>query len=519
MNPRLLPLVLVFVSFLFAGQLSAQSPNTDARTLLEEAADAMGGLEVLRGLENQVIVSEGRQFEPEQSLVPNGPGRHVADFTITVVREPANQRVRIDWNGRRYYPRDNPVRYVEVINGSKGFLEEPGGQGDIRKTPLHAARLASRLREERRAAAQVLLTALASKDIKRLPDRERNGRRHRVIGFQDGGNEFEFYLDTETRLPAQVAILENDPVYGDSRFVLRYGDWRQVDGLMIPFLLRYEINGRLLQVERHESVWHNVKLPGETFSIPESIGAQQSQGRPVASQWLLRRLAMNVSYAYFAAEPPVDLVSLADGVVHVRGASHQPVIIEMEDYLVVVEAPLYQERSAQTLEAIKVRFPDKPVRYIIPTHFHNDHNGGIRTYIADGATIVAPAVSVEYYQRVARAPHTSKPDRLQKNPREPEIEVNPGRKIITDGRRRIEVHHYPTSHAEDLQLIYLPQEGLLVEADHVSPREGRVRPGPLPREVFEAIQKLKLDVKQIAGIHGAVGTMEQLRIAVAGGSR
>ena len=519
MLERRLCFLLVVLFLLLAGLagVHAQSPN--ARALLEESANAMGGLKALRAVKNQVVVSAGHQFEPEQSLVPDGPARHVAEFRYKLLREPANRRLRLEWNGQRFYPRENPVRYIEVIDGSKGFIEETRGTRRTRQSRLHPGRLASRLREERRTAIQIVLTALEHDDLKRLPDLELGGRLYHILNFQEDSNEFLILIDATTKLPAQVIIIEDDSVYGDSRYALKFDDWREVDGLKIPFVLRYEINDRLLQIERRLSVRHNVNLPSDTFSIPEAIAQLKAKGEPIASQWLLRRLAMNVSYLYFAANPPINLVPLADGVVHARGASHQPVIVEMRDYLVVVEAPLYEERSEAILKAIKARFPGKPVRYIILTHFHNDHSGGIRTYIAEGATIVAPAVSVQHYRRVAKAPHTLQPDRLQKNWREPKIEVNPGRKIITDGTRRVEIYYYPTSHAFDFQIVYLPQEGLLIEADHVSPRGSRIRPGPLPRQIVEAINELNLNVKQIVGIHGAVGSIEDLLAAVESDSR
>ena len=61
---------------------------------------------------------------------------------------------------------------------------------------------------------------------------------------------------------------------------------------------------------------------------------------------------------------------------------------------------------------------------------------------------------------------------------------------------------------------------LLIEADHVSPREGgSIRPGELPRQLLEGIEELQLNVQTIVGIHGDVGTYEDLRNAVRGPAR
>jgi glyoxylase-like metal-dependent hydrolase (beta-lactamase superfamily II) len=258
-------------------------------------------------------------------------------------------------------------------------------------------------------------------------------------------------------------------------------------------------------------VRHNVTLAPESFSVPPPIRNEKVDAKPIASQWLLRRVATNTSHQDFGRNPPVELVRLADGVHLAVGTSHNSVIVEMRDHLVVVEAPLYEERSQAVIKTIKERFPAKPIRYIIPTHFHLDHSGGIRAYMAEGAIVVAPAISTEFYTRVAKAPHTLRPDSLEKTRRAVVIDSYTGHQVLTDGSRQVEIYPLPTAHAEDFQVIYLPREKILIEADHVSPRKNKFRPGPLPIELLKGIEKLKLDVTTIVGIHGDTADIQALR--------
>jgi glyoxylase-like metal-dependent hydrolase (beta-lactamase superfamily II) len=480
------------------------------KALLEEAAKAMGGTQALRSLNNQVVQSEGKQFEPAQAQRPGGPTRHAANFRSTLTRDLTQPRLRLEWDAQTYYPREAALKYVEVIDGSAGLLLEGG-----KPVRLHPARLATRLREENRATVKIVAVALGQKSLRRLADAGLDGKQHQVLAFKEGGDEFRIYLDGKTKLPAQVEILEDDPLEGDTRFALRYSDWRKVDNVQIPFGLRYENNGQLIQEERVLSVRHNAALAPESFSVSEAIRGQKVDAKPIASQWLLRRIAMNTSYADFGRSPPVEFVRLADGVHHVLGTSHNNVVIEMRDHLVVVEAPLYEERSLDVIKGIKQRFPGKPIRYIVPTHHHIDHSGGIRAFMAEGATVVAPAIAGEFYKRVAKAPHTARPDSLQKSGRAVVLEMHGNWRTLTDGSRLIEIHALPTSHAEDFQVVYLPREKILIEADHASPRKNQIRPGPYPNALLEGIQKLKLDVAIIAGIHGDTGDMQGLRAAAA----
>ncbi len=507
------------LAFPAAGALAADARLGEARALLEQAAKAMGGMAALRALKSQLVESEGKQFEHASVERPGGPSRQTADFHSTLTRDLTGPRLRLDWEARRLGQRVETIRYVEVIDGSVGLLEESAA-GAGKQSRLHPARLASRLREEKRAAARLIVTALEHKNLKRLADAALGRKVHPVIAFEDGGDEFRVYFDPKTKLPVQTEILEDDPIEGDSRYTLGYSDWRrQADGVLVPFALRYELNGKPLQEERVLSVRHNVTLYPETFSIPDAVRGEKADARPIASEWLLRRVAGNFSYQDFGRSPPVEMVRLADGVYQAQGTSHNSIVIEMRDYLIVVEAPLYDERSQAVIRAIKERFPAKPIRYVIPTHFHIDHSGGIRGYMAEGAIVAAPQIAKEFYACMAHARHTLRPDTLEKNGRAVMIESHDGPRSLGDADRYIVIYPLPTSHAEDLQVVYLPREKILIEADHASPRKNQIRPGPLAIELLEGIEKLKLDVATIAGIHGDTADMDALRAAAKNAER
>ena len=75
----------------------------------------------------------------------------------------------------------------------------------------------------------LILAAAAQKSLRRLTDAEVGGATSRVVAFKDGDDEFRVYFDPKTHLPTQIDILEDDPLEGDSSYLLRYGDWRKVD--------------------------------------------------------------------------------------------------------------------------------------------------------------------------------------------------------------------------------------------------------------------------------------------------
>ena len=226
-----------------------------AKTLVDQALNAMGGMAALRAIKNQVVESEGKQFDSSSTPRPLGPTRQISTFRSTLTRDLAQPRIRLEWDSRNS-ARGEAIRFVEVIDGSAGLLQE-GDSRTAKQSRLHPGRLVTRLREEKRAPVKLIIVATANKTLRRLADAELDGVKYRVVSFKDG-DEFRVYLDPKSHLPAQTDILEDDPLEGDSSYLLRYGDWRKVDKILLPFNLRYELNGRILQEEQIKSIQHNV---------------------------------------------------------------------------------------------------------------------------------------------------------------------------------------------------------------------------------------------------------------------
>ena len=206
----LLPLVIVLAAA--RAPAHAQSP---AAALLQQSATAMGGLTALRTLKTQVIESEGKQFDSSSTPQPLGPTRQITTFRYTLTRDLTQPRFRLQWEGQSLAG-DQTVRFVEIIDGSAGMLQEGGGK-QIR---LHPGRLATRLREEQRNPVRLILVALNQKSLRQNGDAEIDGKRYAVLSFTESGDEFRIYIDAQTRLPAQTEILEDDPLEGDSSYMI-----------------------------------------------------------------------------------------------------------------------------------------------------------------------------------------------------------------------------------------------------------------------------------------------------------
>ena len=72
----------------------------------------------------------------------------------------------------------------------------------------------------------------------------------------------------------------------------------------------------------------------------------------------------------------------------------------MSDHLVVVESPLYDGRALPMLAQAKALAPGKTIRYVINSHHHFDHAGGLRAAASEGAMLVTSELARPYFERV-----------------------------------------------------------------------------------------------------------------------
>ena len=188
--------------------------------------------------------------------------------------------------------------------------------------------------------------------------------------------------------------------------------------------------------------------------------------------------------------------------------------VEFADYVAVVEAPIDERRNLAVIDEVVRLVPDKPIRFLINTHQHHDHIGGLRTYMHVGATIVTHWKNYDFYTRdvLNYAPRTLAPDMVSLWP---PTELAEGYQYETvrenywlhDGARSMHVSYvHPLRMVEGMLVAYLPNERMLIEAAlYDPPRPGA--PGPAEpnadhRSLFEHVTRLGLDVETIVPIHG-----------------
>jgi glyoxylase-like metal-dependent hydrolase (beta-lactamase superfamily II) len=506
-------LSIVFaILILLSGCSSAPATGPEAaRALIEESAAAMGGWPALDAVKSQEILTGGGDWEPMQAVEPDGEARVINTFGQTLIVDFENNRMRLGFDAMRSYPTTQPVKFTHVIDGDSGMLESTDASGKMVQSRLHPSVFATRLRDLNRLPIRVLYTAKKAPDLTRVEDRTDGKTTIHILRYTDAGLPVELHLDSFNKLPTRVIYTEDDPIYGDTLNELAYLEWRDYAGIRLPQSQVWFLNGNKIREERVRTLIHNPKLDESSLTVPENIRSQPENGARIVSQWALRRAVMGVSYEDFARDQKVEFVDVAKGIYHVKGSSHNSLAIEMKDHVVIVEAPLFEERSAAVIKAVEEKIPGKPIKTLIMTHFHIDHSGGLRAYAAKAATIVADEAAVPFLQTVMSRPKTIRPDSLAKSTGvTPNIEGVNGTKVLSDGERTIELRQIPNPHAAGMLAVYLPAEKLLFVSDLYSPGNP-IPPGdPNARSLFTAITEANLTVDRIVGGHGGIGTFRDL---------
>jgi glyoxylase-like metal-dependent hydrolase (beta-lactamase superfamily II) len=308
------------------------------------------------------------------------------------------------------------------------------------------------------------------------------------VTFSSGKNKYVGTINAQNEVTRVQTWIDN-PVLGDTEVLFTYSDYKDFGGVRFP--------SRIQRVQGGHPVLE-LTVSNVTVNPAANITA------PAAAS---------------AAPAPVTVAveKLADGVYYLKGGTHHSVAIDQKDHIVVVEGPQNEARSSAVIAKVKETIPNKPIKYLVNTHVHFDHSGGVRTFVDEGATIVTHQDNKPYYEKAWAAPHTINPDKLAQSKKTATFETFGDKHVLTDGSRTIEIHKIAGGgHNDAFAMVYLPKEKILIEGDAYTPPAANAAPptaaNPFSVNLDQNITRLKLDVKQIAPLHGpGVATMADLK--------
>ena len=320
-----------------------------------------------------------------------------------------------------------------------------------------------------------------------------DGKTYTALSFTEPGRfEATAYVNADGMVE-RVDSRQPNPVMGDTAAVTTYSAYKDFAGVKFPTRIRQSMGGAdILDINVTE------------------VEPNTAAGAPAPE--LVRQFAERV-----ASEKAVD--KEGQGVWFLAGGSHNSVLIEMKDYTVLVEAPLYDGRAAAVITEARRLVPGKPVRYAINSHHHFDHAGGLRTAVAEGITLITSASAKPWFDKVMANPNRINLDALGKSGKSAIVEGVNGKRVLTDGARSLEISEITGSvHAQGFLIVYLPAEKILIEADAYTPGAPNA---PAPAQpngnnvvLVQNIEQNKLAVDRILPLHGRMVPMGELLAAV-----
>lgn len=435
------------------------------------------------------FTANGKMWAVGEATSPAAPNPRVYLKSLTRIYDFTAGAMRDEWvrtqgeappSGGDYQPIEGDQRFVMLVSGDLAWNE--AGK-DMVPRPHEATGRAHELATSPHGLVRAALANNAA-----VAKRMINGKEMAVISFNDQGKRKIVAYANDQNAIERVESSYGHPALGDIKVVTYYGPYRDFGGIKFPSkIIQYQdglpaLDVTVTSVRANPTL--NVEVPGNVRTTPTTVKSEKA----------------------------------ADGVWFIAGDSHNSVLIEMKDYLIVVEAPLGDDRSMAVLGEVKKLVPGKPIKYLVNTHHHIDHSGGIRAFAAEGVTIVTHELNRPYFERAAANSWSLAPDRLAKSKKKPVFQTMGDNMVLTDGSRSVELYQINGStHHDGLVMAYLRKEKLLVEADAFSPFGIPKTPNPFSVNLEANVRRLNIDVDKILPLHGSIVPYVELMKAIGKG--
>jgi len=487
---------LLVKSALVLGASIGPAGAQDARALLQAADSAAGASKV----NSITYTGTGRISYLGQNFTTTDdwPRVDMKSWSQTIDyrgRSAKEEMVRVQGNnpprgGGAGFPITGEQSANALVSGNSAWTVNPQGQPQAQNDQAEARQFMIWVTPH-----GFLKAALADPNVS-VTEREfiGAGRTLRVVGFNTMGKYRATGEFNDQNLLERVVTWIPNPVMGDMQVEIRYTDWRDIgNGIKAPFHIHMHqgdhplVRGMNFMDVQASDVKANVE--NASLTVPDAVRA--------------------------AGIPRINIqtTKLADGAWLIGGGSHNSVAVEFKDFAALIEAPLDDARTNAVIAETKRLIPGKQIRYVVNTHHHWDHSGGLRTAYAEGATIVTNELNKDFYERVLLVPQprSLSPDRLAQfpfattGPGPGRLETYRERHAISDGDQSIISYHVEGfNHAGDMAIVYLPKSKILINADMGPPAPGTPVANVSANSVslYNNIKRLKLEVLQHVPIHG-----------------
>ena len=456
------------------------TPLTPEMQLIYDVGEAMGGEDNVAETETLLLEGDGRQYRLGQN---NDPADTLPYWELDDYRREydlVNGRWRVVQHRTSAYLTGNPVTVQEQTFGVDGDIGyDISEDGNVRRAPAQTA-------SDRRADYYhhpVTLIQLALAEGSVVGNLRQEGGQDVVDITAASGETYTMYVDSTTRYPTRIVSEGVNGVLGDVTLTTLFEDYAETGGFggfEARLTLPLGIEGMTEDFTTME-----LRVDNATDRDLGDVSAPEE--------------AQSASVPEFQAE--VEVEEVGDGIWRLAGQSHHSVVIEFDDFLALVEAPQNDARTLAVIAQARELQPDKPLQYVLSTHHHFDHSGGIRAAVSEGLTVITHQTNAEFYEELVQRPHTRMPDALASNPQELTLELVDNEVYeLGEGRRTLQIARVrPNPHTDAMLVAYLPRERILIEADLYTANSEEA---PFAANLVRTLDEREWRVDQVLPLHG-----------------
>ena len=353
-------------------------------------------------------------------------------FTYSLIYNLDGTQSKQDWTVDANYAYYVNFNFVETIDGTKGksvgstgtfptHFESFGVQGD----PMFSTKLAARQKSLMMSSPIAIAKMIDSGNVIGSDYGTISiGFNTSNLGFGASTPDIELIIDTDTKLPIKSQVLENDPLFGDVVYEVLYSNWTTVNGLLVPQNLEHKLDGNTIRTETLSNVEVDPTFDASELTVTDaeawSYDANQAKFGHLSSQFHFRTI-MQTFPIDFPVELvdqtsplalPSELVANDNDVYRVSGdyQSHYTFAFKVDGGLLLYDSPVNDRRSEVVLGKIRSEFSTDPIKYVVHSHNHFDHTGGVRGNLAKGGELIVGAGSKSFIEGVLQRPSTVLPN-------------------------------------------------------------------------------------------------------------
>ncbi len=514
-------------SCLFSASAHAESDPLSsyhrALDLVERSLEAHGGLDDIQAAGGFTLSLDG-SFDLTTRLQGRSPARpEPTPISERIVYDANSHRVTYDINWYNYHSSNQDLREVYGGSGRVLFVDKLNRNGGWlpRETVPDIRERVTRLLPN-----MLLADALAQRETLRYIGRKRDaGQQVDVVGYTTiAGDLLTVSIDTESHLVDSVAAVIEMPLLGDTQMAWRWSDYKATDqSLRVPGRIEVTLGDRVL---KESAVSLAIGIDGSAFGPPDGIAVDDPP----------ERISPLSEFVPYGQRPPqVDEIAPSVFIVNGLRPGFRVLFVEFSDFVLAVDAPTgwYEMNQLPPMnwshgdsnaalgrklkQAIGETVPGKPLRYVVLTHHHSDHIGGLRALATKDVIFLAGEAAASMAEGALKARSTASGDDWRDATGVPTIEVVRGDRVIADESMEVRLIELADGNpkADNFLMVYLPRQKLLYATAFIYPVPESVFPLkesiPLSEYFVEWLDGSGLEVDQIYNLHG-MGRVEPWQI-------